>query len=286
MELLQEYKCRNIKEYKELYLLHRKQGFKNFELLLGELCYQNYNHTILYEGYCEVCNKKSKFKLNFDNGGLIKGRYKIPNFRESLVCKSCLLNNRQRYIVSKVLKEYKPDMKIYMYEFVTPTFKIVSKKIRNVVGSEFLGDNLKSGDIVNNVVHQDAMNMSYNNKSFDLLISNDVFEHVSDYKKAFQEAFRILKLNGKLIITVPFYVNKINIENRAKIINNKLIYIKEPIYHGNPVSNNGSLVFNIFGWDILNILKDCGFSDAYIKTYYSIENAYIGNLPLYIEAIK
>ena len=38
---------------------------------------------------------------------------------------------------------------------------------------------------------------------FDLLIASDVLEHVYDDKKAISEIHRILKINGRAILTVP-----------------------------------------------------------------------------------
>lgn len=38
----------------------------------------------------------------------------------------------------------------------------------------------------------------------------------------------------------------------------------EPEYHGNPMTDKGSLVFYDFVWDLLNMIKDAGFKDVYI----------------------
>jgi len=47
-------------------------------------------------------------------------------------------------------------------------------------------------------------------------------------------------------------------------------------YHGNPVSEKGSLVFYDFGWDILESCKAAGFNDAYLLSYYSLFYGHIG----------
>ncbi len=50
----------------------------------------------------------------------------------------------------------------------------------------------------------DAKNIPVENNTFDAAILTEVLEHVDDPKEVLREAFRILKPEGKLIITVPF----------------------------------------------------------------------------------
>ena len=49
----------------------------------------------------------------------------------------------------------------------------------------------------------------------------------------------------------------------------KLEPLEEAVYHGNPFRSDGSLVFYDFGWDILEICKNCGFSDVNMVAYFS-----------------
>jgi len=50
-----------------------------------------------------------------------------------------------------------------------------------------------------------AENMPYQNNSFDIVLMEDVLEHVEDPKKVIQECYRVLKLGGKLIIKFPSF---------------------------------------------------------------------------------
>lgn len=102
----------------------------------------------------------------------------------------------------------------------------------------------------------------------------------------FKEMARVIKKGGKAIFTVPFDTIADKIDNRAIIKDGEIEYLKEPVYHGNPLSEKGSLVFNIFSWDLFEQLKECGFSDAYAWTYYSVEEGNLGVLPFYIVAEK
>lgn len=234
-------------------------------------------------GYCEVCGVETQFRLDFLYSDGV-----TPNFRERLVCPKCSLSNRQRYTVSNVLKEYQPGKKIYMYEQITPVFRTIESHIgaSNIVGSEYISYGLMSGTKVNGILHEDAEDLSFPSESFDVIVSCDVFEHVNDYKKCFAEAVRVLKPDGKMYLTVPFNPNQENNHRRAEIVKGKLLQYDEPVYHGNPMSEEGSLVFWDYGWDMLDDLKISGFSDVYMRPYYSEKCGYIGGIPYIFFAIK
>lgn len=51
----------------------------------------------------------------------------------------------------------------------------------------------------------DACHLPYHNNSFDIVVSFDVFEHISNDSKAISEIYRVLKDQGKLIFTVPAF---------------------------------------------------------------------------------
>ncbi|MFH1971879.1 MAG: class I SAM-dependent methyltransferase [archaeon] len=50
----------------------------------------------------------------------------------------------------------------------------------------------------------DIMNLKYVDNSFDFIICNNVFEHLSDPNKAANEIYRVLKQNGEVFIVTPF----------------------------------------------------------------------------------
>lgn len=241
-------------------------------------------------GYCDPCDNESKFIVdwNYSNGI-------VPNYRERLVCEHCGLNNRQRFMagyLKNLLKESGSRIKhLYLYEQVTSFYKSIKEKENlwpiNIIGSEYLGVRFPSGKIINGIRHEDALNLSFNDNSFDLIISNDVYEHVPDINQALREVFRITRKGGRLFFTVPFYVNKQYSEKRAALKRDKVVHFLPEQYHGNPVDENGSLVFYDFGWDILDIIKQIGFKDARMVAYYSFFYGYLGDgLQFIFEAEK
>ena len=226
-------------------------------------------------GICMVCEKAVNFLIDFKYSDNIN-----PNYRERFVCPNCNLNNRQRFLVGYIRKLMKTEKikDVYLYEKITSLYKYINAEIKSLklTGSEYLGSDKKPGEIINGIRHEDAENLSLPNESQDLIISTDVFEHVSDINRALKEACRVLKADGKMIFSVPFYFNKTT-KRRAKIIDGKLVHLKPQQFHGNPLSDNGSLVFYDFGWDILDLCKSAGFQDAYMVSYYSLLYGHIGS---------
>ena len=98
---------------------------------------------------------------------------------------------------------------------------------------------------------------------------------------------RVTRQGGHALITIPWFVDKDNTVQRAKIEDGKLLHILEPEYHWNPVSGKrDSLVFWDYGWDFLDELKKAGFSDAYVQTYFDVKKGYIGEVGTYFVGVK
>ena len=96
--------------------------------------------------------------------------------------------------------------------------------------------------------------MTFQNESFDLFITQDVFEHVMEPNKAFKEIERVLKPGGAHVFTVPWYHTLPKTLQRARINEGGIEYIEEPIYHGNPIDENGSLVTFDWGQDMIEYI--------------------------------
>jgi SAM-dependent methyltransferase len=179
------------------------------------------------------------------------------------------------------------DSKLYITEQITPIFTYFAEKFPNTVGSEFLGDQLPFGCVNKDGVRNETLcALSFPDKSFDTLVSLDVLEHIPDYEQAFKECARVLKDGGKMMWSVPFIPNSPTNLVRAKIENGEIIHIQPPEYHGDPLSGDGVLCFQHFGWQMLDQMRSAGFSDAYALCYHSREFGYLGGEQFMFVAIK
>lgn len=208
-----------------------------------------------------------------------------PAWTETSVCSECGLNSRMRALWDflKVRCELERYRRVYIAEQVTSFYRRLKKKVPSLIGSEYLGPGYKSGAVtvslknLERVRHEDLRALSFDDGIFDLVITQDVFEHIFDYKKAFAEIHRVLAPEGILVFTIPFFWNSEQTVIRASVGNDgKIIHHLPPEIHGNPVSNEGSLCFQNFGWDILTDLRKAGFSDAIAHLYWGPWQGHLG----------
>ena len=149
-------------------------------------------------------------------------------------------------------------------------------KNHNIVGSEYLGHEYESGSIIKGIRHEDVEDLSFQDNSLDIIVSNDVYEHVPNPQKAFRECARVLRDGGLLLATIPFHVNSDSSEIRAELTAHNVNHLLSPMYHGNPISADGSLVFTDFGWDLIQMIKESGFTDVKVDIYSSDEYGHLG----------
>ena len=255
-------------------------------------------------GRCLICGANVSFCVDQKSGGKRRGSQFLPNWRERMVCPLCGMNNRQRLIATLVRQELnsKVGKNVYFMEQVTPLFSWAAKNFKGnqIVGSEYLGAKYDGGASIRNglralklfcrfrffeavkigftgIRHENIEVLSFPNNSLDLIVSNDVFEHVPNYLQGFQECCRVLRTGGVMIVAIPFHAERKESVCRASLINGKFQYIHPPTFHGNPVSKDGSLVFTDFGWDLIKEIKMQGFSDAYMSSFAAPEYGHLGN---------
>jgi SAM-dependent methyltransferase len=233
-------------------------------------------------GYSIPAHQVVIFKVDMLGRGRRIGNEFHPNIKERFECPVTGLNNRQRLVAALIegalSKQKNKAPAIYCMEQVTPFFAWMKKEYpySNVVGSEFLGENLTPGQIVDDIRHENLHELSFRDASIDLVISNDVMEHVLSPPAAFRELARVMRDGSEALMTFPFSPDLDNSVTRAEVVDGEIMHLREPIYHGNPVSQDGSLVFTDFGWDIFDLAKQCGFKDMSLEIYHSVPLGHLG----------
>jgi len=233
------------------------------------------------KAHCSFCGRKTKMRVDFSYAGKSSDGKLVPNFRERLVCQKCNLNNRLRATYHFLKKHIKlQDKDVYATEEVTPFYNLLKSKTRSLCGSEYFPEK-KAGKIFiprfgKEINNEDLTKLSFKNDQFDVAVSLEVLEHIPDYKKALREIFRVLRREGLFILSVPFVVSSQKNITRAEIKNGAINYILPAEYHGDPVDNNGCLCFYHFGWEMLDDLREVGFSDVGVYSYQSADFGYLG----------
>ena len=98
--------------------------------------------------------------------------------------------------------------------------------------------------------------MTFEDESFDLVVTQDVVEHLYEPASAFREIARTLKPGGAHIFTVPLINHFKSTQRWAKLGDDgKPIFLYEPEYHGNPIDPLGSPVTMHWGYDIVDFIR-------------------------------
>lgn len=199
------------------------------------------------KGYCPTC----KSHVTFYATDLW--------FRDYYLCPKCGSKPRERALVS-VLEMYFPDWRNKIIHESSPINRgasiRIAKECNNYIPSQLFPD-VGPGGFKNGVRCENLEGMTFADESIDLHITQDVMEHVLRPSMVFKEIARTLKPGGAHIFTVPI-VNKHKPSNiRVQTLKNgEVSYLKEPKYHGNPVSNSGALVTVDWGFDICKHIFD------------------------------
>ncbi|MCL2393452.1 MAG: class I SAM-dependent methyltransferase [Acidimicrobiaceae bacterium] len=232
----------------------------NFELTQLERQASRLGHL---PGYCCVCGRATVFQIDTD-------------LRERVPCLRCGSVNRQRQLAT-VLLEYAHTIAaprrplsigdiaketiIWNAETTRALHRRLSEHLgSNYLSSEFISADLSSGTVVDGVLHVDMQHTHFGDDSLDFILSSDVLEHVPNPILAFEESYRILKYGGCHIFTAPFYEHRFTNERRAVVnAEGQLTHLRRPWYHGDPIHEEGALVYNVFAPEVMCQLEHMGF---------------------------
>ena len=110
--------------------------------------------------------------------------------------------------------------------------------------------------------------LTFPDQSFDLVITQDVFEHVLRPAKAFAEIARTLKPAGAHVYTVPYYRGKKTVVRAEPNGNEGITHLMKPEYHANPIDAAGSLVVTEWGDELCDFVFQSSRMTTTIFNFY------------------
>jgi SAM-dependent methyltransferase len=220
-----------LKEISDLYTNYSKSQLKLPQFIN---CYVNKK---IHQGYCPICEKNVYFIKREDW------------LRDYYFCLECRSIPRQR-AMANALNLYYPDwrnLEIHESSPAGPCSDYIRANCSGYTQSHFFPD-VAPGELKYNIRCENLEQLTFADNSFDIIITQDVFEHILNPDKGFKEINRVLKAGGAHIFTIPWYPQIKETVQRAKFVDNEIKYLEEPVYHGNPIDAKGSLV--TFDWGI------------------------------------
>ncbi len=194
-------------------------------------------------GLCPICKAPTQFVA------------RNPWFRDHYLCQVCGSIPRQRALV-QVLDDQYPhwrDLDIHESSPAGPSSSLFARDCSKYVATHFY-PGVRPGTMHEGYRCEDLEALTFADESFDLVITQDVFEHVFDYRRGFREVMRTLRPGGAHIFTTPKYKGLRASQDRAIRQNGDIVHLAPPEYHGNPIDPGGSLVTVYYGDDICEII--------------------------------
>lgn len=207
---------------------------------------------------------------------------KIRNNEMGLRCTKCGSSAVTQSIgkVFKSILDSGEKLNIYELSSRGAFVRFLQSTHHEITLSEYF-DDVKLGEYKNGVICQDVQQLTFDDETFDLCTSLEVFEHVEDDLKGFKEVFRVLKPTGKILFTVPMSLNTNTIE-RTKLINGKRENILPDEYHSDSLRGIEKVFcYRNYGLDIVDRLRVAGFVNCKIVTPSSNELFGLGRAVIY-----
>lgn len=190
----------------------------------------------LNAGNCPICRKPTIF---FSRKEWLRDNY---------LCLRCRSRPRNRALIEVLetrFPQWREAMRLHESSPGGASSKKIARECRHYIGTHFFPD-VESGRMHRGFRCENLEAQTFAHESFDLVITQDVLEHILHPDRAFSEIARTLKPGGAHLFTVPWYHWQ-KTETRAVEKDGKINHLLPPIYHGNPIDRAGSLVVTDWG---------------------------------------
>ena len=208
-------------------------------------------------GWCPICEKDVRFTANHEW------------LRDHYLCPGCGSIPRERELMH-ILQERFPNWRELRIHESSPVGRGASAKLaagcKNYIHSQF-DPHLGFGKTHPSKGYrsEDLERQTFGDELFDLVVTQDVMEHIFDAEAAFREIHRTLKPGGAHIFTTPLVKRDQPSQCRAtRGSDGSVVHHGPPEFHGNPMSEEGSLVTWDWGFDITQKISAAGAGTAEI----------------------
>ena len=109
-------------------------------------------------GFCIPCNEAVFFRVEKSFKRKVLSDNWVPNWRESIRCPLCKMNNRKRLSATLLKQELenRAGLTVYFMEQITQIYSWAKSTFpnHNIIGSEYLGQDIASGSVIDGIRHE------------------------------------------------------------------------------------------------------------------------------------
>lgn len=200
-----------------------------------------------WDGFCPICRSMTTFRAC------------NAWFRDHLMCMTCKGGSipRERAVMV-LLDRLRPNWRHLAIHESSPAPRGVSvllaESCRAYTPTQFF-PGWPVGLEHHGVRCENIEAQTFPDETFDIVVTQDVMEHVFHPRLAYAEIHRTLRPGGLYLHTTPIYSDKALTERKAdQTADGRVIYLAPPEYHGNPVDEGGALVTFHFGRDLPDLI--------------------------------
>ena len=196
-------------------------------------------------GWCTVCRADATFRITG------------PWLRDQYLCERCGSIPRQRHL-QQVLDAVFPGWDDLEMHESSPSNDYLARRCARYGASQYLPE-VAPGTQRDGVRCENLEALTFPDASLDLMVTQDVFEHVLRPDVAAREILRVLRPGGAHVFTVPKHRGLRRSRPRVEIVDGAARPVAEAVYHGNPVGDGRVLVTWDYGDDFESLLAHwCG----------------------------
>jgi SAM-dependent methyltransferase len=223
---------------------------------------------------CPICGRSARPLYDFPDVAL-RIEHRIGVLRETLQCNHCSASMRQRVLAVALLEVLASRFSRRLHSIAelaeqglrglrvldSDNFSAISRLLGFDPGytrcSYYPGRPFGVA-MERNHFNEDLQRMSFRDRSFDVVLTSDVMEHVRDSDSAHREIWRVLAPGGAYVFTVPCDMDR---EDDIRLVDTSKahdVFLCKPQYHGDPLSG-GVLAYRVFGRGLVEKLRFLGF---------------------------
>ncbi len=227
--------------------------------------------SFLYEhkGYCPCCETTQVFRAENEW------------FRDYLACTNCGAVVRERAI-AQIMREMFPTLSGLVVHESSPSPRSFSTGLGRKAGKYIATHYFPAetpGAIVNGFRNENLEEQTFEDNSFDLVVTLDVMEHVFHPDRAYKEIYRTLKPGGVYLHTFPILKSQTEATKARAMLqaDGAIDHLgNQPQYHGNPIDQKGALVTFDYGYDIARDIAKWAPFDVRIIRFWDQTHGIIG----------